>query len=162
MRGGSRKRSPRVVRPRSTPPRSVLRKLPARNLCRFRGLPHRSGLLGTPWVGQSRVTSVTLNRLGERETAAIIARLVGNKELPADVMAEIVERTRSSLSIDARSVSGATRWRRLLAALADSILENFVQGEMQLGRSRRSIMRPPRRRRARGSSPRRGIERSAL
>jgi predicted ATPase len=39
------------------------------------------------------VTSVTLNRLGEREAAAIIARLVGNKELPADVMAEIVQRT---------------------------------------------------------------------
>ena len=39
------------------------------------------------------MTSLTLNRLGERETAAIIARLVGNKELPADVMAEIVERT---------------------------------------------------------------------
>ena len=37
--------------------------------------------------------SLTLNRLGEREAAAIIARLVGNKELPADVMAEIVERT---------------------------------------------------------------------
>jgi hypothetical protein len=37
--------------------------------------------------------SLTLNRLGELETAAIIARLVGNKELPADVMAEIVERT---------------------------------------------------------------------
>jgi class 3 adenylate cyclase/predicted ATPase len=46
-----------------------------------------------PWVGQSRVTSVTLNRLGEREATAIIARLVGNKDLPADVMAEIVERT---------------------------------------------------------------------
>jgi hypothetical protein len=46
-----------------------------------------------PWVGQSRVTSVTLNRLGEGEAAAIIARLVGNKELPADVMAEIVQRT---------------------------------------------------------------------
>jgi class 3 adenylate cyclase/predicted ATPase len=46
-----------------------------------------------PWVGQSRVTSVTLNRLGEHEAAAIIARLVGNKDLPADVMAEIVERT---------------------------------------------------------------------
>jgi predicted ATPase len=39
------------------------------------------------------VTSLTLNRLGEREAAAIIARLVGNKELPADVLAEIVERT---------------------------------------------------------------------
>ena len=39
------------------------------------------------------MTSLALNRLGERETAAIIARLVGNKELPSDVMAEIVERT---------------------------------------------------------------------
>ena len=46
-----------------------------------------------PWAGQSHMTSVTLNRLGAREAAAIIARLVGNKELPADVMAEIVERT---------------------------------------------------------------------
>ena len=46
-----------------------------------------------PWAGQSHVTSITLNRLGEREAAAIIARLVGNKELPADVMAEILGRT---------------------------------------------------------------------
>ena len=46
-----------------------------------------------PWAGRSHVTSLALSRLGERETAAIIARLVGNKELPSDVMAEIVERT---------------------------------------------------------------------
>jgi predicted ATPase len=46
-----------------------------------------------PWVGQSHVTSLTLNRLGEREAAAIVARLVGNKALPADVLAEIIERT---------------------------------------------------------------------
>jgi len=46
-----------------------------------------------PWVGQSHVTSVTLNRLREREAAGIIARLVGNKALPADVLAEIIERT---------------------------------------------------------------------
>ena len=46
-----------------------------------------------PWAGRSHVMSLALNRLGERETTAIIARLVGNKELPADVMAEIVERT---------------------------------------------------------------------
>ena len=46
-----------------------------------------------PWVGKSHVTSLTLNRLGDRETTAIIARLVENRELPADVMAEIVERT---------------------------------------------------------------------
>src|SRR6202158_3458082 len=43
-----------------------------------------------PWVGQSHVTSLTLNRLGEREAAGIIARLVGNKALPAGVLAEIV------------------------------------------------------------------------
>ena len=33
-----------------------------------------------PWVGQSHVTSLTLNRLGEREAAGIIAGLIGNKE----------------------------------------------------------------------------------
>jgi predicted ATPase len=36
-----------------------------------------------PWAGRSQVTSLTLNRLGEREAVAIIARLVGNKELRA-------------------------------------------------------------------------------
>jgi predicted ATPase len=46
-----------------------------------------------PWVGRSRVTNLTLNRFGEGEVAALIARLVGNKELPTDVMAEIAERT---------------------------------------------------------------------
>ena len=46
-----------------------------------------------PWVGQPHVTTLTLNRLRERDAASIIERLVGNKELPADVMAEIVERT---------------------------------------------------------------------
>ena len=46
-----------------------------------------------PWVGQPHVTTLTLNRLGERDAATIIERLVGNKKLPADVMAEIVERT---------------------------------------------------------------------
>ena len=46
-----------------------------------------------PWAGRPHVTSLALNRLGERETAAIIARLVGNKELPTDVMAQIVQRT---------------------------------------------------------------------
>ncbi|HZV07754.1 MAG TPA: AAA family ATPase [Gemmataceae bacterium] len=46
-----------------------------------------------PWVGQSHVMSLTLNRLGEREAAAMVTRLVGDKELPADITAEIVERT---------------------------------------------------------------------
>src|SRR5512135_2886670 len=46
-----------------------------------------------PWVGQSHVTSLMLNRLDEPDAATIIARLVGNNKLPADVLAEIVERT---------------------------------------------------------------------
>jgi class 3 adenylate cyclase/predicted ATPase len=45
------------------------------------------------WAGRSHVTSLTLSRLGGREAAAIIARLAGNKTLPADMLAEIVERT---------------------------------------------------------------------
>ena len=45
------------------------------------------------WVGQSHVTSLTLNRLGKRKAAAIVTRIFANKELPADMLAEIVERT---------------------------------------------------------------------
>jgi predicted ATPase len=46
-----------------------------------------------PWMGQSRVTSLLLNRLEEHEAAAIVTRVAGNKKLAADVTAEIVERT---------------------------------------------------------------------
>ncbi|MBR0801563.1 AAA family ATPase [Bradyrhizobium jicamae] len=46
-----------------------------------------------PWVRQSQVTSIVLNRLGERDAATIVASLAGEKELPADVLAEIVDRT---------------------------------------------------------------------
>jgi class 3 adenylate cyclase/predicted ATPase len=46
-----------------------------------------------PWLGESYITCMALNRLGERETKAIIGRLVGDRELPSDVMAEIIERT---------------------------------------------------------------------
>jgi predicted ATPase len=60
-----------------------------------------------PWAGRSHVTSLALNRLGERGTAAIIACLVGNKELPADVMAEIVERTRHSAVCGGNDQGGA-------------------------------------------------------
>ena len=81
-----------------------------------------------PWVGQSHVTSLTLNRLGEREAAAIIARLVGNKKLPADVMAEIVERTdgiplfveeMTKAVLEAESEGAA---RRMAAAVPSSAL----------------------------------------
>jgi class 3 adenylate cyclase/tetratricopeptide (TPR) repeat protein len=81
-----------------------------------------------PWVGQSHVTSLTLNRLGEREAAAIITRLVGNKKLPADVLAEIVERTdgiplfveeMTKAVLEAESEGGA---RRTVAAIPSPAL----------------------------------------
>jgi class 3 adenylate cyclase/tetratricopeptide (TPR) repeat protein len=46
-----------------------------------------------PWTGQSRVTNLVLNRLWEHEADAIVARIAGNKALPADLRAQIVKRT---------------------------------------------------------------------
>ena len=46
-----------------------------------------------PWIGQSHVTALTLNRLGEREIAAIINSVTGNKLLSASVRQDIIERT---------------------------------------------------------------------
>ncbi|MFZ1047663.1 MAG: AAA family ATPase, partial [Pseudolabrys sp.] len=46
-----------------------------------------------PWIGQPHVTALPINRLAQREVVAIVDHLVGNQELPADVMAEIVART---------------------------------------------------------------------
>ena len=37
-----------------------------------------------PWIGRPHVTALTLNRLGEREIAAMIDRVTGNKPLPAE------------------------------------------------------------------------------
>jgi class 3 adenylate cyclase/predicted ATPase len=46
-----------------------------------------------PWVGQPHVTTLTVNRLGQREIAAMIDRVVGNKPLLAHIRQDIVERT---------------------------------------------------------------------
>src|SRR5271169_5776713 len=47
-----------------------------------------------PWVGQSQVTVIALNRLGRSEGATLVHRLAGNLgALPPDVVDEIVERT---------------------------------------------------------------------
>jgi predicted ATPase len=46
-----------------------------------------------PWIGRPHVTAFTVNRLGERDTAAIIDRLIGNKPLPASIKQDIIERT---------------------------------------------------------------------
>ena len=46
-----------------------------------------------PWIGRPHVTALTLNRLGEREIAAMIDRVIGNKPLPASIRQDIIERT---------------------------------------------------------------------
>jgi predicted ATPase len=45
-----------------------------------------------PWIGQPHVTTLTLNRLGHREIAAMIDGVIGNKVLLASVKQDIVER----------------------------------------------------------------------
>jgi class 3 adenylate cyclase/predicted ATPase len=46
-----------------------------------------------PWTGRPNVTALTLNRLGEREIAAMIDGVTGNKRLPESVRHDIIERT---------------------------------------------------------------------
>jgi predicted ATPase len=46
-----------------------------------------------PWVGQSRVTMLTINRLAERDIGTMIDRVIGNTLLPANIRKDIVERT---------------------------------------------------------------------
>src|SRR4029077_21233897 len=46
-----------------------------------------------PWVGRPHVTALTLNRLGEREIVVLIDRVTGNKQLPAAIRLDIIERT---------------------------------------------------------------------
>jgi hypothetical protein len=46
-----------------------------------------------PWIGRSHVTSLTLNRLGERDGTMLAQKLAGNVALTADIIATIVQRT---------------------------------------------------------------------
>ena len=46
-----------------------------------------------PWIGRPHVTALTLNRLAQREIDAMIDRVAGNKQLPASIRRDIVERT---------------------------------------------------------------------
>ncbi len=46
-----------------------------------------------PWIGQPHVTALTINRLGDWEIAAVIDLVTGNKQLPASIRLDIIERT---------------------------------------------------------------------
>src|SRR6185437_613479 len=46
-----------------------------------------------PWIGRHHVTALTLNRLGDREIAAIVNWVSGNTPLPESIRHEIIART---------------------------------------------------------------------
>ena len=46
-----------------------------------------------PWVGRPYVTTLNLNRLGEREIATLIDRVTGNRPLPESIRQDIIKRT---------------------------------------------------------------------
>ncbi len=46
-----------------------------------------------PWLGQSHVTALTLNRLGRRQNAAVIRQVAGQRSLPTALMEQIIDRT---------------------------------------------------------------------
>ena len=46
-----------------------------------------------PWTGRPYVTTLTINRFGEREIGALIDNVTGNKPLSASVRQDIIERT---------------------------------------------------------------------
>ena len=46
-----------------------------------------------PWAERPYVSSLALNRLGERDISAMIDRVVGNNPLPANIRQDIIERT---------------------------------------------------------------------
>src|SRR6516164_10109741 len=46
-----------------------------------------------PWIGQPHVTALTINRLTPRDVEAMIDRVIGNRQLAANVRQDIIERT---------------------------------------------------------------------
>ena len=46
-----------------------------------------------PWPARSHITPITLNRLERQHAEALVARIAGNKPLPADVVDHIVTKT---------------------------------------------------------------------
>jgi predicted ATPase len=45
------------------------------------------------WIGEPHVTMLVLNRLGGRDTAALVKQIAGDRALPDHLVAQIVERT---------------------------------------------------------------------
>ncbi len=46
-----------------------------------------------PWAGQAHLTTLSMNRLGRRQGAELIAQITGDKPLPVEIVEQIVART---------------------------------------------------------------------
>jgi class 3 adenylate cyclase/tetratricopeptide (TPR) repeat protein len=46
-----------------------------------------------PWIGQANVTSISLNRLTQHDTASLVEGVTGGQALPAEILDRIIERT---------------------------------------------------------------------
>ena len=46
-----------------------------------------------PWTGQPQMTTLALNRLDRRERTALVSQIAGDKALPREIVAQIVDRT---------------------------------------------------------------------
>jgi class 3 adenylate cyclase/tetratricopeptide (TPR) repeat protein len=44
-----------------------------------------------PWTGQAQVTSMTVSRLGQRETKALVGRVAGGKAMPGEILDRLIE-----------------------------------------------------------------------
>ena len=75
-----------------------------------------------PWIGQPHVTALTLNRLGDREVAAMIDRVAGNRSLPASIRKDIVERT-DGIPLFAEEIT-----KSVLEAVGEGATEQAIAG----------------------------------
>ena len=82
-----------------------------------------------PWIGRPHVTALTLNRLGEREIAAMIDRVSGNKPLAA----------RSS-----RAISEACRLGEVMPMQETERMWRYAAHHLRLRPPKRPLSFPPR------------------
>ena len=73
-----------------------------------------------PWIGQSRVTALTLNRLTERDIKVMIENFAGSKRLPDNVCADIIERT-DGIPLFVEEMTKAVLEAESLAAVAEAV-----------------------------------------
>ena len=73
-----------------------------------------------PWIGQPHVTALTLNRLTRHDVEAMIDGVAGNKQLPANIRRDIIERT-DGIPLFVEEMTKALLEAESLSAAAEAI-----------------------------------------